>query len=437
MSDFGKVEFVKKPTTKNNAEFTEDQNEKIDKFSVSKLFFGITLCCLVAVTNLLARLSVLHLVDDYLPDYNQNGSSQAETTSNSTCSPFCSYFYSLSSSIWAAEIINFIINWKNFAFAGKKESLTFSNILKIWPELVSDVCSVLSEVLLLLIILPKVDVVTGTVVTVLPIMIPALYNCYRHVVNDLEDTEPAENKILVFIGGVLSVVLYIMVIVSYSVNTLEISVFRMISLILYPFLASVTFWQNWEQTWGDNSKKFSKSGRTFSSFVSSIVRVIFAVAFCFLIAGVSNDENFSKSVPDPSFVPWWILLIMISSLLASYFGYCGCKIGETRVSMGLGSLLSIVMLTSLSAISCLQTPVGQSMEFWGGAPLLCLETQSGVYFKDLPPLTTPVLLGIYLVLMIPMIIATNQHIFISKSDTRALLPLWITVMSRDLYRVVF
>ena len=100
------------------------ENKKVSKqisdFSVAKTVFLIFLIIIITFSNLVARLSTLHLVDNYLN----------EEDSNTECAPFGSYFYTLSAALWSAEGFNLLITAKNYFSSCPEKKYRIKNMFK-------------------------------------------------------------------------------------------------------------------------------------------------------------------------------------------------------------------------------------------------------------------------------------------------------------------
>ena len=302
---------LERETSQQNAE-----NKKVSKqaseFSVAKTFFLVFLIIIITFSNLVARLSTLHLVDNYLNE-------EEEEDGNTECAPFCSYFYTLSAALWSAEGFNLLVNAKNYFSSCPEQKYRIKNMFKSGGffsygfifTCFADILSVLGDVLLLLVILPKTDDITGTVIPITAIMIPAGYNCYQHVFKPCEIVKSVHgNKWLVFVGCFSSICLYITVISAYSVNSVQISYFRLVSIIIYPFLSSSTFFRNWDDRNNLESRKnnnnmnnkLDTSKRYMISMLTSVIRLIFSITFCYIVAIASNDSIFRASISNFSSV---------------------------------------------------------------------------------------------------------------------------------------
>lgn len=409
--------------------------KQISDFSVAKTAFLIFLIIIITFSNLVARLSTLHLVDNYLNE---------EEDSNTECAPFCSYFYTLSAALWSAEGFNLLINAKNYFSSCPEKKYRIKNMFKSGGFFGSgfiftcfvDILSVLGDVLLLLVILPKTDDITGTVIPIIALMIPAGYNSYKHIFRPGEIVNSIHgNKWLVFAGCFSSICLYIAVIVAYSVNSVQISYFRLVSIIIYPFLSSSTFFRNWDDANNLESRKHNNnannkldtSKRYIISMLTSIIRLIFSIIFCFIVAVSSNDSIFRSSISNFSSVSWWILLIIFSTVSASYFNWCGCNIGLAGKCSGIGSLLSIITVTTLSTVACYEKI---PFDFFDGADSLCVENNDSLFKKTIP---SSALCGVYITLLIPTVVLSNPHIFNLTETMEVILPGWAVVYVRDIY----
>lgn len=224
--------------------------------------FATCILIFLTFTSIIARFSITHLVTDAKPNTTHPNTDETRVLKIY----FGGYFYALSSCIWIPEAFHFL--YALYQYIQARKGRNFSDKFKTWKQLIlshyailviADCLQLFSQILLILIIYPNVDVVTACAFPFLSFLVPLGLQCVTlkneqlNLRGFLKRMPKVLENSLPFFGLFSNIGVYICIILAYSETHdktynnqfLNFNAVVLVSIVIYPIFSSVSFFRNW------------------------------------------------------------------------------------------------------------------------------------------------------------------------------------------------